>query len=215
MRLGLALMVLSACDSGGCEDDEVLTAGGECVPGTIEQAEWVSDVIDGVRTRDCVSETGNGDLDLVNACAFGGCVGDTYDELRAAWGAAVQCNRFTSVVSDSDRLACDWENGLGMHFDVDGNAPEPTSPGSVFTFEAPFRGTTPDGLGIGVSLGCFVEALGEPRDVFHDDDASEPQARSIIIDNAQAHALISDYQGSGDAGDGYVDDVLVFGPGGE
>ena len=205
---------LVACD-GGCEDDEVLTAGGDCVVGTIAQAEWVTDVIDGVRTRECVAESGDGELDLVNACAYGGCVGDTYDELRTAWGLAVECSRFSSSVSGTDRLACSWDNGLGMHFDVQGNAPEPTSQGSVFTFEAPFRGTTADGLGIGVSLGCFVEALGAPREVFLDDDVAEAQARTIIIDNAAAHAMISDYTGSGDVGDGYVDNVLVFGPGAE
>ena len=211
----MSLCVLAAgCPPVGCEDGEVLTAGGDCVPGEIVLAEWEEGVIDGAMTRECELKEPNGDLDFVNACALGGCIGDTYQELLDVWGVGVECSPFSYTIGTErrDRIGCDWSNGLGMHFDIEGNNPEPTDTGDVFTIEAPFQGTTESGLGIGVSMGCFVQELGAPRNVFFDDDTLDPIPSSIIIDNDNAHVSLADQPPSGgDVSDGYVDRMLVFG----
>ena len=203
LLLTIATASLAASCNSGCDEGEVLTASGECVEGEFETAEWLDDVLDGFLVRECLDRDATGLLDFAGACAYGGCRGDTYQELRDAWGIDVEC-RFIDVSGDPF-VACQWGNGLGMHFDDDGSVnPDPTDPGRAFTVEAPFRETTVDGIGIGSSMGCLVERYGQPRTVFENSDASDIPS-SFIIDTDEAHVWAWDFDDNG-----FVDELWLF-----
>jgi hypothetical protein len=204
----VALMgVGSGCPDGGCEDGEVLTAGGECVAGDDTETPWVTGVLDGFQTRACEPEAGDGSLDLVGACALGGCRGDTYAALLDAWGVGVDCD---TIDGDEPFVACDWANGLGMHFDGTGPSPADDAIGTVFTVESPFLGTTDGGLGVGVSLGCYVEALGAPESVVPDSEVADLPSSATW--RGDVHFTAFDFGGNGaGTSDGFVDQLLIYG----
>ncbi|MFK7926711.1 MAG: hypothetical protein AB8H79_00870 [Myxococcota bacterium] len=89
--LPLALLVVG-CTESACPEGTVQTAGGDCVEGEIETLAWEEGVIPGLQTRECVLKDNRGELDFVNACALGGCVGDTYEEIIDAWGVGADCS---------------------------------------------------------------------------------------------------------------------------
>jgi hypothetical protein len=210
--LPLALL-LAACSDSACPEGSFQTAGGDCVEGDIGTLAWEDGVIDGIQTRQCELKEANGDLDLVNACALGGCVGDTYETLIDTWGSGTTCNDFSYTINGErrDRVGCDWANGLGMHFDASGNNPDLTDAGDVFSVESPFRGATVDGLGIGVSMGCFAARYGQPDDMDFDNDGPQEIPYKVSFRKDEAHVVLYDgWLFDDGARDGIVDYMLIL-----
>ncbi len=211
--LPLALL-LAACGEGDCPEGSFQTAGGDCVEGEIQPLEWEDGVLDGFQTRQCELKEPTGELDFDRACALEGCVGDTYQDLIDVWGVGADCNDFSYTVNGElrERVGCDWQNGLGMHFDASGNNPDLTDAGDVFTVESPFRGASVDGLGVGVSLGCFVERFGQPTEIdqFNTPDSAEiPEEIYFRTDEFRAFLSDGSWTGAGQA-DGIIDKMLIF-----
>lgn len=109
--------------------------------------------------RDCAPMEASDRLDLDAGCVDGACVGMTKAEVDAALGAA------TCAAGDGAAL-CYWGQLGGVRAwldDLDGDgvadADATVAEWLVYT---PYDGSTADGLGIEASLGCWLQALGDP-----------------------------------------------------
>ncbi len=80
---------------------------------------------------------------------------------RTVLGEADDC-----YPSYSDTIRCEWDAGVYSYFeDADGDElVEDTSESSFLYLGAPGL-ASPEGLGLGVSLQCFFDALGLPEDI--------------------------------------------------
>lgn len=107
----------------------------------------------------CESSSGDGRIDLGTACADGACAGATYAQWAAALGEPAKCT--TSYMGS---MHCEWGNGVSGYFDDedDDGAADPESTGNIVFLDPPYDGATTDGLGVGVSMACFGDALGLP-----------------------------------------------------
>ncbi len=101
--------------------------------------------------RACTGSTGDGSVDLVNACVEDLCVGDTYADFTAALGAPSEIIAWVT-----------WPSGLGAGFDPDGDPPPDDAEAVEIWLSNGYAGRTSNGLGVGVPMSCFVDELGVP-----------------------------------------------------
>ncbi len=101
----------------------------------------------------CGVSEGDGRLNLYSACVDDACVGQTYAELVDVLGPPVEAGSWM-----------EWAGGIGFDFDVEDLPPNPDAVATELWLQEPFTGSTDEGLGVGVPLSCFLEALPEPDD---------------------------------------------------
>ena len=101
--------------------------------------------------RVCTPTDGAGEIDLVDACVEDVCVGDTYAAVVERLGAPLA---FSAWVQ--------WASGVGVGFDPEGAPPPDEAVAVEIWIEAPYPGRTTNGLGTGVPMSCFIDALGMP-----------------------------------------------------
>ena len=100
-------------------------------------------------------------LDLEAGCADGLCADThTLDDFIAALGEPHAC----AESSTGEGTYCDWSAGLEAFFDSTADEIPGETVARFFALERPYDGTDPDGLGVGLSMDCFIEILGPPRD---------------------------------------------------
>ncbi|MEQ1567261.1 MAG: hypothetical protein ABMA64_16590, partial [Myxococcota bacterium] len=100
------------------------------------------------------------DVDWIGGCLDGACAGDTFDAIDAALGRGADCR----LNSTATLWTCDW-GPVEAAFDVqegDGTLPAPDAPTDFVRALRGYEGTSPEGLGIGLSPACFVDSLGAP-----------------------------------------------------
>lgn len=97
-------------------------------------------------------------LDIKDGCAVGVCANTSYASFVDVLGEPADCD-------PSDSTKCEWDEGVAGYFDrLDGEV-DPESVASALYVTESFTGSDENGLGIGVSLGCFIEVLGQPEAV--------------------------------------------------
>jgi hypothetical protein len=106
------------------------------------------------------------DIDVRAGCALGVCANMTYAEFTAILGEPDDCDP-----TFSDKIECVWSAGVSGNFtDADGDElVEDTSTTSFVYVEDPGL-ASPEGLGLGLSLQCFLDQLGLAEDVSLDVD---------------------------------------------
>ena len=111
-------------------------------------------------TPACTSHDGDGRLDLDLGCADGACSSATYDEWVVALGDPGEC----SQSSTGSNVRCEWSQGIRTYFDDDDadGLPDAGDAAGVVYVSPPYDGLTQEGLGLGVSLRCYTDALGDP-----------------------------------------------------
>jgi len=141
-----------------CAPDPHTPAGAPRVALAAPEVATVEGVIDALPA--CVPLATDGRVDVAAGCADDGCVGMTAVELEQAWGSAT-CSRQSSAPTS---LRCVWPSGVWARFDDhdDDGVPDDGSSARPLLLEPPYDGATADGLGVGASLSCFVDALGYP-----------------------------------------------------
>src|SRR5688572_23978264 len=157
----------------------------------------------------CGSDEGDGSLDLLAGCAGAVCVGQTYDDWVAALGRPV-CD----PPSKHDEIECAW-GGLSSEFDDEDHdgVVDPKDRGDEvreLLVTGSYRGRTSDGLGAGVPVRCFVDALGDPTSaVFELQPDGTYFATTVEFDAPELELE----DGDGDAPvDGLVDAIRVSAP---
>jgi hypothetical protein len=150
---------------------------------------------------ECTAPAGDGRLDLGAACAEGVCSDDTYAEWVAALGEPDCGDSYTST-----KIECSW-GGLRSIFeddDQDGMVDNTAEEIKYFYVEAPYTGSTAEGLTGGVDLRCFVDAYGDPDDV----------TLELVGDEYAVSEMKYDYPDitiRDEEGGGFADELVVWG----
>jgi hypothetical protein len=111
----------------------------------------------------CTAEAGNGALDLDQGCVAGLCVGSPVAEAVA--GAACEDLTFAQSVSCRPHQEGGAHRiGLSFH-DLRGRRPHASDAIDAVYMAKSATASTTDGLGIGVSLACFLDRYGAPEAV--------------------------------------------------
>lgn len=168
--------------------------------------------------EDCGLPPGDGTLDLADGCLGAACVGMSFDAANAALGGDATCVPFVYEFAGYSfaYVDCLWSNGVSALLedaDRDGAADVGVTLNGLQA-EAPFAGTTADGLGLGVSLTCFVPILGEPDSIaLEPDDRGDWRLTTATWNLAGVTAYDSGGGGPYDIDpDGEVDSLSVYGP---
>ncbi len=113
-------------------------------------------------------------------------------------------------------IDCRYPSGVtATAFDTDRNGrPDPTDYLYSLRIEAPYGGTDPDGLGLGISPGCFVEVLGTPSAVTLQTVPGEEDPWASYAYWEDARVVMQDNQGGPQPfqPDGRVDILVLYGP---
>lgn len=141
------------CGDGTTEADGVCTADpvDDPAPPTLE------DVL--AELTPCTSTTGNGQIDLTTGCAGEVCAGMSYGEIVDVLGEGT-CDGFGTF------WFCDWSVGITVGVNGDELGPDPAEVPYSVDLDERYKGTTTDGLGVGLQLACFLDALPKPDSVF-------------------------------------------------
>jgi hypothetical protein len=110
---------------------------------------------------ECESRSGDGRLDLAQACADGVCEGQDWDTISAAAGGAV-------CTPDGDQLVCIWGDDeiVTTFADTDYDSiPDTNAPAGMVRVLDPWDGTTLDGIGPGSAGLCVLDRYGHPTTV--------------------------------------------------
>jgi hypothetical protein len=144
-------------------------------------------------------------LDLRDRCLDGVCVGAEFQSADDALGDAWYCDYYSDGWVD-----CRWE-GLGVRIVTPGDIDAPDPSGAMWRVEMmpAYDGADEDGLGIGISVACWVDLLGEPDRIEFAEDGSDWK-----IDNLwwESGITVWDYvdESDGEGGDGLVDWVYLY-----
>jgi hypothetical protein len=106
----------------------------------------------------CEPGSDDGALDVEAGCAGDVCLGTPWPEATATLGDPGSC------IYIVDGAVCFWDLGLVISFadtEADGT-PDDDATAYAIAVNPPFDGGTVDGLALDASLGCFVDALGDP-----------------------------------------------------
>lgn len=148
-------LACSPCPEGFVAD------GGACVPDTagVEPVE-----LDERGHPPCEPREPGTRLGLEQGCVDGACDGVDYAGWVGALGAEGSCDT-SDVVPET--TFCSWQGGnVDTHFvdeDLDGAPDDGAVAEGAYVSEG-WSGSDADGLGLGISLACFYEVLGEPQE---------------------------------------------------
>ena len=121
----------------------------------------VTDVLSSL--PDCVFRDPGSDIDLEAGCVGDACAGDTFEELDEILGGGAECEGVGALIE------CVWDGVLAGRFEADGDDPVPDAETEELRILTGYAGSTPEGLGVGITPRCFVEVLEMPdRIVFED-----------------------------------------------
>lgn len=107
-------------------------------------------------------------IDLAAGCVDGICAGMTYAEIVEATGGEGDC-RPIEAEGETDSH-CLWAAGgvVTIHDDADADGePDPDDATRLVFVPAGADATDPQGLGVGMSLRCYLDALGAPDSVHY------------------------------------------------
>lgn len=151
-------------------------------------------------------------LDVLTGCVDGVCA-------QRPWATAIEAFRRPERCAPGDfdnAIVCGWTNGVeatGIDVNQSGELDRNDYLYSL-RVEAPWGGAGPDGLGLGVSPGCFVEVLGTPTAVTLQTVPGEEDPWASYAWWADTRVAILDQNGGPQpfVPDGRVDAIVMFGP---
>lgn len=162
-----ALLLLAGCGDALLCGDRTTEVDGSCIgdepadddPGddTDEPGPaYIQDVLENL--TECDEPPGDGTLNIARGCADGICARKNLEETTQAAGEVPDCTSWYG------EIRCRF--GLGVEVvwsDRDGDGEiGPDEESSYLQITAPYAGRTTDGLGVGVSTGCFLDRRPTP-----------------------------------------------------
>ncbi|NOY24653.1 MAG: hypothetical protein GXP62_02165 [Oligoflexia bacterium] len=184
-----------------CAPDETYDADGNCFQRDNSLSDQMQAIVDGA--PECVLLPVGDRLDMGSGCADGACAEDTYSHMVDVLGEA-DCQDPDQV--ENTMIWCSWQGGDldAFIWDENGdNAPDSNEINQGLHLSLGWDGSDQQGLGIAISLSCFIDVYGNTDSDSIDtwDDGSVYGVswidRGIFIDDLD--------------GDGYVDLLSIFG----
>ncbi len=146
------------------------------------------------------------EIEVSSGCSEGACADATYDSFNAALGETGECDSLEGYAF------CDWRDGLlGSFFDDnDGDDVPDDGAGAAGVFlDSGYAGASADGLGVDISLQCWIDVYGYTDLVEYETVGEEQFIAELQWGDL---GLIVDAQADGDGeGDGLVDGIALFG----
>ena len=205
--LVLLLLPLAACQDRTCPEGQLRTHLGECVSFSGERSKAPMPE-GGESLPPCERLPVGTELDLINGCVEGACVNQTLAELEASFGEPGNC---TNVGLGS--VYCGFRGDtVYANFDDDNNdgyPDDPTEEAFGIYVEDGYGGSSASGLGVGVSLRCFLEDFIAINDVELNLVGDTEQIVQVFFDNPSL--FVYDVFVFGEF-DGYVSRVSMYGP---
>jgi prepilin-type processing-associated H-X9-DG protein len=154
----LILLLACAPTVPDCGDNQHVTAAGECaddpeIPGAEDLPA-------------CEPLAVDDRIEVYAGCADGACSGFTYEQMVTALGEEGACHGKANIAF------CDWSVGIEANFtDEDGDSvPDETAQALGIFLDDPYDGASENGLGLGVSLACWIDVYGYTDEVEYQDD---------------------------------------------
>lgn len=200
--LVLATGLLLGCHGTECGEGQRPTSDGGCadIPGG-------EDVEGYDALPACTLLEPGSRIEVDAGCADGACDGETYDAIVASLGEEGECETLSGFAF------CQWQEGglTSLFTDDDGDAvPDTGATAAGIHLAPPYDGTTEDGLGVGVSMRCWLDVYGWTDEVEYltiDGAASITELwwpdRGLFVDDFSP--------AEGEAPDGYADALSLFG----
>lgn len=179
---------------------------GHCQP---DNGDFVPVELDDNGHPPCELLTPGGRLELELGCADGVCDGDPYEAITDVLGPGV-CEG-SDVVAETS--FCEWSSGVHAHFDdqdLDGR-PDDGAPARGLFLYLPWNGADAAGLGLGVSLACFYETLGEPAETDRISSGDNERVVGLTYTEGLGTVFVHDVDGLASP-DGIVSQLSLFAP---
>jgi hypothetical protein len=160
------LLILLACaDEPACPGpkiDGVCYAATDDAPATPTDTGTAVDAfaVLAAEWEPCAPLPGNGELDLTGQCAFGVCDNQPYADAVLALGPPAE------VEASYGQVDVSWSEGVTAYYADPGTGVPAQDALSISVLVSPDADAqTTDGLGPGVSMQCWVDALGNPDEI--------------------------------------------------
>jgi hypothetical protein len=218
MRVPIAAALVLGGNLAGCggSDAELCRPGfaraqdGHCYPPLSDDPPTFVEALESLGP--CTRLKNGDEIDAIGGCMGGACAGDEFSAILLALGDRdTVCDQL-----DTAEWECVWPQGIVVLFppaDTDEGAPSVGSRATWVRARYDYEGATADGLGIGISVSCFVEVLGLPDTVF-----LVPSLDELVPQEVEWLALgieIEDEERQIDRipmADGLVDEITLSGP---
>jgi hypothetical protein len=210
---------VTGCASEGeepaCRPGFVRAADGHCYPPPPDpQPPTANDVLE--QSGPCVARKDGEEIDIVDACIEGACAGDLFPEVRVALGlAGGEIPAEPECEVEGSEWSCVWPQDVEARFPVNPNdqgLPLDTARATIVRARWTYEGASPEGLGIGVSPRCWIDALGLPTVALFTDIAGTLIPTDLVWND---HGIeIEDEEGRNNSGrsDGLIDEITLFTP---
>jgi len=203
----LASMSVTGCADRTCAEGLYRTHDGRCVElgGEGEKNPMPEG---GDTLPDCDRLPVGGEIDFVRGCIEGACVNQTLAELEANLGEPAQCEN-----AGTGSVRCSFRGDtVSVLLEDSNNDSVPDDPAEeVFGLHVDegYTGSSASGLGMGVSLRCYLEDFIAINEVITNDVDGVDQIVTVWFDNP---SMFVDDAVLFDGYDGYVSDLSVYGP---
>ena len=158
----LAALLATGCASLECGEG-TFESEGVCVVDSVEitDPETMEEVLDEVLTCEPQAAGAPGELDLEAGCIGAACATDSFAEFVERMQTEPSCAEYSTQL-----IRCDFPAGVQVQVrrsTDDPSAPDPSARLNELRLVegSPYR--SPEGLGVGTDMGCFVEELGYPE----------------------------------------------------
>ncbi|MEZ4238085.1 MAG: hypothetical protein R3F59_18450 [Myxococcota bacterium] len=208
-------LIASSCapaEDPACRPGFTRAGDGHCYPPPPDPAvPSANEVLEG--TGPCVPRKPGDRIDVVGGCLDGACANRTFATIDAALGGGADC----STNSSGSTWICVWPQQIEGQFPVGDDDPDDGPVDGTYTgiirARRAYDGAGPSGEGVGVSVRCWIDALGLPSEATFADVAGTLQPTELVWDRYGTE-IDDDLQAVTNAAlpDGVVDELTLTGP---
>lgn len=208
------VVLASGCASPSdeaCRPGFTRAQDGHCYPPPPDpEPPTANEVLEGIGP--CVPLKDGDEIDVAGGCLEGACAGRQFSAIDRALGGGADCD----TNSSGSTWICVWPQQVESQFPVaqgDGGGPDVNAYSTLVRARSAYEGASPEGLGLAVSVRCWVDVLGAPSRALFVDVAGSLAPTELVWDRYGVE--IEDERRLEDGAavpDGLVDELTLTGP---